>query len=522
LADLIRSYDELYNGFIDSMCNLEKKQKLTVSTSDENELLNRISKLESEKIQTQNQLAKYTRNAEFLESRIQQMGQTQKEYQTINEKIQNEESFKNQALSYELESLKNEVKDLKKENLNLTKDNDELIEKLEKVQTTKRDEIKKMTQKNEKISNQIENLELMNKDYEVQISQLKNELTKKANEINNLNSKRNEYHKKYNMIQQLNKTNEATIRSLQKDISQSQEDATNSKAEIIRIKDTVKDLIRSWRMKGANKESMNELILHFGDAVTIHENLNDNMTICSIDDSKLDFNNNLKMLDEEYNGINLDLSQNSIRLESLSNLGSIFLKNTSQMKSLQVTRNSIPSSPMNFQKRNNISELQYGIDEDKESVEKDVIKDEMTKKMEREKFIREEFKTQLTEQLDNKINSRFKIKKKKTDILENLTINNPFESKKENEEMEESGIIQFEAFKDELKNKIFLEFDSFEQSVINILEKEHIKKKWMLLDNVQDSVIWIIAYFREKINEIHGKSKTLFSENSKKKIKFSN
>ena len=512
---MIRSYDQLYNGFIESMMNLEEAKNQTVSTADENELLNRISELENEKIKNQQELAKFNRNTIFLESRIQKMDQVQKEYQTINEKIQIEETMNNEQLKYESERLKNEVQDLKRENLKLNQENEKLLEKLEELETTKAKEIKDLNQEKEQISNKLENLELMNKDYELKIAQTKSGLEDKKKEINNLIKTQQEYLKKYNVMQQLNKTNESTLRSVQKDLAKSLEDADNAKKETNRIKDIVRDLIRSWKIKGGNKGDVNEMIDHFGDAVTINENLDDNMTINSYDESHFDLNNELKMLDGEIKSIDFNVSRKSINLDNLSNMGSIFLKNTTQMKSLHGTYNNIPNSPMNFQKRNNASQINFGIDDDQISIEENIKKDQMKKKMEREKFIKEEFKTQLTEQLNNKINSRFKIKLKsqKKDILDDLRIKNPFEESKD--EKQTLNIIQFEDFKENIKNKLFSEFDSFEQSVINLLEKEHIKKKWLSLDNVEDSIVWIISYFREKINEIHSKNKKLTSENSK-------
>lgn len=483
---------------------------------DETELLERISKLEIEKKQNENAIEFYLKNNDLLESRIQKMGETQKEYLTLNEKLQTQENMNAESLKFELERKTSEVEELRTENSNLEKQNQKLLEKFQEIELKREREERQMEKERTEHAEKWENTEAMNQEYRVKIDQITTKLNEKQREIDQLNSKRNEYHRKYNMIHQLNKTNETTVRSLQKDLAEAHEESREASDKLGRIRGDIQDLIRRWKLAGNQKEQVQELVALFGDAVSIHAGIDDQVSICSDAGSIFELNRNLKLLDEEFTGANLRMSNKSSFLKSLSNLDSVTMKNNCQMRSFNDNFKFLQENPSTFLKRGNGTELQ--LDKTDQVTSIDEKEEEKKKKEERRKFIKEEFQTELQQILDKRINSKMniKVKQPKKDILDNSTMKTVNISVS-NQAKHEFHAQKLAEIKESLRVVVFDEFDSFSKSILNELEKDHLKRKFESMTSVQKSVAWVVNYFREKISEQGSKLKSSEAENSRRR-----
>ena len=496
---------------------LEKKNKATVSTMDENELLERISKLEIEKKQNQNVIEMYLKNNDLLESKIQKMGETQREYLTLNEKLQNEETLNKESLKFELERATAEVRELRLENSNLEKQNQKLLEDFQKIELKREHDERAMDEERSQNAEKLEQSEAMNREYGVKIAQIQAKLADKTCEIEKMNSKRNEYHRKYNMIQQLNKTNETTIRSLQKDLAEAHEEAREASDKLQRIRGNIEDLLRRWKLAGDRKEQVQEVVELFGDAVSIHGGLDDQVSMISEAGSNFELSKNLKLLDEDFAGANFNVSGKSSFLKSLSNLDSVTMKNAFQMRSFNENFKLLHDNPSTFLKRGNGETTLANDEAQVASIDEQVEKDEERRKREeRRKFIKEEFQTELQQILDKRISSKMHInpKKPKKDILDNLAMK-AVDMGAGDRAKEEFHARRLAEFEESLRGVVFAEFDSFSKSILNELEKDHLKRRFESMPSVQKSVAWLVHYFREKISELGSRLKSSEAENSR-------
>lgn len=524
MTDMIREYDKLYNGFLDSMVEMEKMKNLNKSHENEIELLDRISKLETKNNEAQMKLEKYsTRNVQ-LESRIQVMDKFQKEFETVNERIQEEENFNQEKLKFDLEQVTNNLNELKLENLELKGQNKKMMENYQNLEIQKNQEVDGLVQKNKELSAKLIEIEDTSNDLQIKIKQLMNELKEKSKKIDSLNSKRNEYHKKYNVINQLNKTQEVTISSLTKELGKVSKELENSKDEINRTKSLIEDLIKSWKMNNANKEPLEELIQHFGDVVSLHENFEDNLILGSICESGYELNQNLKQLDDEYNGFELNMSQMSgINLaKNPSPYNVLFMANTVGNLSLGSTPRQIKKQNISFLKQDKKEKkIIERRDDDMISIqskfELENIENKIKRKSKNNSQI-DNFQDQLQIEIENKINSRYKsnVSNIDQDILESLKkdnerVNSRIESKLNKNKFD------FGHLKKILLDMIFDEIDLFSKSIIKENEVNYLKNQLSKMSEPKEYVVWIVTYLREKINEINGRNKALESEKSREK-----
>ena len=498
---MIREYDKLYNGFIESMVELEKKSKATLSTVNEVELLERISRLEVERDRNMRKIEHFSSKNIRLESMIQNMDKVQKEFETANEKIQFEETQNLEELKYDFERATNDLKETQNENKRLSKANEQLVEILGKMELEKEEQMQKMKNKMEELEAKAKQKEQLEKDYEMKVNQLKADLKQKKTSFDQLNEKRIEYQKKYNVVQQLNKTLESSINSLRKELEETNSELENERAQARRTKDAVEEVVRRWK----GRPEVQELVELFGDVVSLHENLDDDLG--SMCESRIELNQDLKQLDEECQGMSLNVSQlSSVNVKNVSKFEMMFMRNVSEMQSHGATPKQFDKR-MSFVKHKKDPSVDFENFEDKIYLNEDFGKRKGRQKEENKKKREQKFQTDLQQEIDHKINSRYKSNfvASKKDILENAED----ASKKRNE-------ARFEEFKRGLQASVFEEFEGFSKSALNELEREHLKAKWLRKETVQEGVAEVVGFLREKILELHSKNKALNSEKSKR------
>lgn len=524
MSELIRAYDSLYNGFLESMVLLDQKSKTTASTAvDENELLERISRLECEKQQDKSTIELYLRNNDQLESELKKLGQTQREYQTLNEKLQTRETHQTEELRFDLEREKVEARDLRREKEALEAQVQILLENLQEGELRREREQRERSAERKAADSRREKGEAQTEELRAQLAQAQASLAEKTREVEQLLGRRNEYHRKYNLIQQLNKAGETTIRALQKDLAEAQEERRASKEELQRTRGEVEDLVRRWRLEPGLEERARELAEVVGETVSVHENLDEAVSMGSAGESNFEFNRNLKMLDKEFAGVDLRASQRSGFLGSLSNLGSLLLRDQPQMKSFGGLFSAEKMGPSSFLKLGNLSSVgrgeaasggpgKGGPTSVEEILEKPKAEGE---KEERKRFIKAEFQTELQQILDRRINSKMKVKteRSKKDILEKCGEGRDAPGKEAAERGREAKARQ--ELRERVREAVLGELGGFRESELNDLEREALEKKFEATLSVEKWAAWVVRYFREKLGEERGKRKATEAESSR-------
>ena len=163
---MVREYDNIYNGFLDALSELERIKERSKGTNEKS-LLDRISKLEIERDEKNRKFTQIQEDKKNLTKRLEGMEELKKEYDYVNHKVEETNMLNQENLQREVKRLNQELDFIKNEKTQIDQENIRLAETLAKseieytrAEKERRDEKEKLNQKQQSLEDMVNEYEL--------------------------------------------------------------------------------------------------------------------------------------------------------------------------------------------------------------------------------------------------------------------------------------------------------------------------------------------------------------------------
>lgn len=493
------------------MGEISRLKETATQKSDENSLLDRISKLESERYKKEGSYKKIEKEKETLIKRLQEMENLKKEYENVNQKVEETSFMRQESLNREVNFLKQELANLKKEKTELDEDNKRLVENMAKseIEFTRRE--KEKVDENEQLNNRQKSLEDMIDEYKLKVKQVEGELLERRNELNKLKSKGNSYHKNYNMMNQLYKTNEAKVRSLESEVRKLKADLNKREVKMGRAKEAMETLAGELRRKGLKRRGFTELLGSVCELIDLDEVFDEELSIDTEEEMKWNVNQNLreahKDLDEKsIMGMEEEFEK---EINGFNTLDSDVFNNMEYNEGNQVPNykwygESKEPEQIDIFKRNEDSQLT----ETRSHTE--------TRKTDQTK---EEYRSQLEEEIEGNVMKRMRPsrsfhKQKRASKESGAKTGQSDDTVTGTHRKSSVGISVNTDITEMQKSRLYGKCRQLDSEIFEVVEKEQIEMRLKMFKKFDDFIVWLLDYTEEKIRKVKSEYKALLSEKS--------
>lgn len=500
---MIREYDQIHATLARVVEELENKNSRGLSKENEEFLLNKISGLETEKNQKEENLKKIELENSQLKSRVQSLNELKIEFETKSAEIADRQSAKFESLSQENSNLKARLAETQKENEDLKLENESAYNSLQKMEQEKSQQNLENSQEFEKSSLKNSQLEKMLTKQKALTKQIESGLDRKSEEVKRLVSRMNEYHKKYNLVAQLNKSSESNIRALKNENRELTEKLETLNGSFRKMEEGFRKVAIELKSEDQNAEIIEGTIREFFDIREIDLICNENLSVDSMIDEELEINRSLEEVEEEFRGKEEIFDTHKIRsmeieLNELSNL------DCSEMDKLVQFSRTLNNSG-NAQEKEITSSRTHKILNMDEVFGKEP-------KLGLPLLNKREIQSQIEEKIESNIQRRSLKKGKSFRFGLDEKMFNSGKTEFKVEEIESGKLLQ------ELKIVAKERIGKICEEVLGENEKNEVSSELEMSENVRDFVIWTFKLFEEKLK--NRKSQLNALESEKKSVEF--
>ena len=501
MEELVREYDNIYNGFLDALNEVSKMKDSGPTNREENSLLERISRLEIERGEKADKFEKIKEDHKNLQLRLQGMEKLKKEYENVNQKVEETSMIRQESLNREVTVLKRELDMLKNQNQRVEKENQRLVENMAKSEIDFTRAEKERKDEKEKLESQQKGMEDMVSEYQIKVKQVETELLERRNELNKLKSKGNSYHKNYNMMKQLYKTNEAKVRSLEGEIRKLKGDMTKKQVKIGKAIEAMETLAGELRRKGTKRRGISELLGSVCELIDLDDIYDEELSIDTEEEMKWGVNENLRGVQQEFDEKSIIGMEEEFEkdLQGFNTLDSDVFHNKEYSEGPKIEGYHFKEdSGDGIFKRNEDSQLTEA-------------KSRKLSEMRETEKSRQEYRSQLEEEIQDNVLKRMRPSRS---FHEKGEASGRKERPSEDKGRKSSTSGNKEAY-EEFKSKIYGKCRGLDSEIFEVVEKEQIEMRLKMFRTISDFVGWLMDYLEEKVRKMKGEYNVLFSEKSK-------
>lgn len=510
MEEMVREYDNIYNGFLDSLSELVKARQDRNDNPNEDSLLERITMLEKQRDSKRAKFEQVEEERDQLKKRVNEMEKLKKEIENVGQKVEENNFKRTESLNRELKRLKQELRLATGEKKHIEQENQRLVETLAKSEINFTQTEKELRDEREKLNAKQKGLEDLVSEYQLKVKQVESELLERRNELNKLKSKGNSYHKNYNMMSQLYKTNEAKVRSMESEIRKLKGDLTKRKVEAGRAKEAMETLAGELRRKGLKKRGLTELLGSICELIDLEEVYDEHLSIDTEEEMRWEVDKNLKDAHEEFDEKSILGKEDEFeeQLQAFNTLDSDVFANKEYNEGNQVPDyawfqdSAQPPAEDDIFKRNRDSDLT-----ETRSRKLSEIKDADKS--------REEYRSQLEEQIEGNVLKRMRPSR-------SFHERRPKESPAKEGQSEDTvggtrgrssiGLSGRSELTEVQKSRIYGKCRELDSELFEVVEKEQIEMRVKMFRKVDDFVLWLMEYLEEKLRKVRGEFKALLSE----------
>lgn len=486
----------------------ENKMKSNLESS-ETFLLDRISRLELEKEEDKELIQQIYDENTRLEGKVKDLDEVNKQAETINEKIHEEENQKIEELNYRIEQLERDLEQEKKNSETLGSTNDELFERLRVDELANEKEKSALKEEKGRLSKENQSLNEMVEEYKLKVSQVEADLVENKSQLNKIKKKGNDYHKNYNLMKQMYKTNETRVRSLEKDVKKFENAMKLKKEKYEQVIEGMTSLVSEMRKMGRKKKEIIEMLGDTSEEINIEDIYEFEIPVDTMMDRDYGINTNLRQINAEFDKKGFVFDENQLaeyeeELNGMTSLNSSIFENTEGIHTPM--RGSIvldSVEPMSIFAKKRVSHEEEVVDKISKFgvIEQEDFKDKMKREIE------QKIKSKMSVILDQKSRRSNEVKP-----LENSG-NSDAGVSQNNDSLVSSEV--FEKLLGEAKRKIKERCMQLDENIFNKTEIDFIITRTEKLNNIADFVIWFLDYSGEKLKKCDGDFKAMASEKSK-------
>ena len=524
LGELVRGYNEMYSEILECLPEIESADKMfPKSQNDETELLNRISKLEIEKDNTETKFLSIRMQKEDLEQRLKGINVIREESEKNQNLFKKEENKQLKKAKEELDKVKEELEEWKKESERRERERERILEDITQREILLAKDMDRSQKENQAFKKKNEEQSELIGTYQEKVKQMDSIIIEKKNEINKIKSKGNHSHKNYKSMQAIFKTNEVKIRSLENEVKKVSARFTQNEEKVIKSQNALKSLTTNLKFKGVSKMEISAILGEAVVLVDLDDVFEEELSLDTEDEMAANINQNLKDLDKEFEGRDIQLTSKQ-KKEYEDEISHLEEMNSSIFEAGLTDSGHESEFKLNTAMNAGIDQSSLRrVDSDKD--DDDNNKNEQSKN---EMFLRNgdsdfedssedskeeksllQYKSDMEKKIEDQINGRSKspsIRGNPKRLSQFTDKNEAEKSRKPAEALELSGT---------LRSKLFDKIRRLDPDVFKQIEKEHIEMKIKMMRTTEDLTLWMMQYFEEKVRKTASVTSVLASEKSK-------